>query len=270
MAAELKEKDPQRKVTLIHSRDRLLSAEPLPDDFKDRVCSILRDDGVTVILGQRVVDHQAIETCQDKHTWHLTLADNTQITAGHIMSAISKCVPTSSYLPQEALDHEGYVKIHPSYVFTSLTLASTNNYRCQFQSNIPNRGRHFAIGDIASWPGIKRCGGAMLHGHFAATNVHQLMLSESIGSKPEFMALQVAPPVIGLALGKTAVTYNQIEGTRSGEDLMASMFGEDMGNTGMYSLFVARERLTSCSMLELHAVRRAMSSLALVGGTKAS
>lgn len=120
MAAELKEKDPQRKVTLIHSRDRLLSAEPLPDDFKDRVCSILRDYGVTVILGQKVVDHQAIGTCQIKRTWRLTLANNTQITAGHIMSAISKCVPTSSYLPHEALDHEGYVMIHPSYVFPFL------------------------------------------------------------------------------------------------------------------------------------------------------
>lgn len=90
------------------------------------------------------------------------------------------------------------------------------------------------------------------------------MLSECIGSKPEFMALQVAPPVIGLALGKTAVTYNQIEGTRSGEDLMASMFGEDMGNTGMYSTFRTKESLTMCSMLELHAARRALSSLAFL------
>lgn len=109
---------------------------------------------------------------------------------------------------------------------------------CQFQSSIPNAERHFAIGDISSWPGIKRCGGAMMHGYHAATNVHQLMLSEHIGSKPEFVSLQTGPPMIGLALGKTAVTYNNVEGTRSGEDLMEAMFGEDMGNTGMSLLLL--------------------------------
>ena len=236
MAAELKEIDPHRKVTLIHSRDLLLSAEPLPDDFKDCVSTILREAGIEVILGQRVIDHQAVDD-GEKRTWHLTLANNTVIKASHVMSAISKCVPTSSYLPQEALDQEGYVKIHPSYD-SRPTLAFTRQQlttcRCQLQSNIPNAEHHFAIGDIASWPGIKRCGGAMVNGHYAATNIHQLMLSECTGSKPDFFNLQVSPPVIGLALGKTAVTYNTIEGTRSGEDLMASMFGEDMGNTGMY------------------------------------
>lgn len=68
-------------------------------------------------------------------------------------------------------------------------------------------------------------------GHYAATNIHQLMLAQRSGVKPEFMTLQQTPPVIGLALGHTAVTYTPVEGTRHGEDLMASMFGEDMGHT---------------------------------------
>lgn len=134
--------------------------------------------------------------------------------------------------------------------------------RCQLQGSIPNVERHFAIGDIASWPGIKRCGGAMMHGYHAATNVHQLMLSEHIGSKPEFISLQAAPPMIGLALGKTAVTYNTVEGTRSGEDLMEAMFGEDMGNTGMSPSaypFLSICGLTVFSMLEFPAFGRAMS-----------
>lgn len=122
MAAELKELDPQQKVTLIHSRDRLLSAEPLPDDFKERVCSVLQGAGVQIILGQRVIDHKAVETTGEGRTWHLTLADGTGIRAGHVMSAVSKCLPTSSYLPEDALDHEGYVKIHPTYVSSFLCL----------------------------------------------------------------------------------------------------------------------------------------------------
>ena len=241
MATEIKELNPNQKVTLVHSRDRLLSAEPLPDDFKDRVCDILRETGIEVILGQRVIDHKAVETNDERRTWHLTLADGTQLKAGHILSAISKCVPTSTYLPQDALDQEGYVHIHPTYAtLPLLSLTYANEHRCQFKNNIPNAEHHFAIGDLASWPGIKRCGGAMLHGNYAATNAHQLMLSESIGSKPEFMSLQVSPPMIGLCLGKTAVTYTSIEGTRSGEDLMASMFGDDMGNTSMYKLTPGR------------------------------
>ncbi|XHG07529.1 hypothetical protein AWENTII_010668 [Aspergillus wentii] len=216
MAAELKILDPQQKVTLIHSRDLLMSAEPLPDDFKDRVGSVLRESGVEVVLGQRVVDTTAVDIERGRRMWNITLADGTKVTAGHVLSAISKCIPTSSYLPKDALDVEGYVHIHSSL---------------QFQEKIPNAEHHFAIGDLASWPGIKRCGRAMHMGHYAANNVHQLMLQQATGIKPEFLTLQEAPPMIGIALGKKAVTYNPVEGTRDGEDLMASMFGEDMGNT---------------------------------------
>lgn len=107
----------------------------------------------------------------------------------------------------------------------------------------------------------------MMHGYHAATNVHQLMLSEYIGSKPEFISLQAAPPMIGLALGKTAVTYNTVEGTRSGEDLMEAMFGEDMGNTGMYLLHIfsfleyVDVDADGLSMLEFPAVGRVMSRI---------
>lgn len=68
-------------------------------------------------------------------------------------------------------------------------------------------------------------------GHYAGTNIHRHMLAECIGGKPSFMTLNPFPNVIGLALGKKAVTYTPDEGTRDGEDLMGSLFGEDMGNT---------------------------------------
>ncbi|THC99561.1 hypothetical protein EYZ11_000930 [Aspergillus tanneri] len=221
MAAELKELDPKQKVTLVHSRDRLLSAEPLPDDFKDRVTSVLREAGVEVILGRRVIDTTAVETEGEKQAWNLTLSNGTQIKAGHVMNAVSKSVPTTSYLPQDALTQDGYVNIRSSL---------------QFPTNIPNADHHFAMGDIASWTGIKRCGGAMHMGHYAATNVHQVMLSERFNIKPEFTTLNNFPPVIGLALGNTAVVYTPDEGTRDGEDLMTIMFGEDMGYTSRFIL----------------------------------
>jgi pyruvate/2-oxoglutarate dehydrogenase complex dihydrolipoamide dehydrogenase (E3) component len=114
MAAELKMLEPQQKVTLIHSRDRLLSSEPLPDDFAERACSILREGGVEVILGQRVMDTTAVDADGDQRMWRLTLGDGRQITTGHVLSAISRCIPTSTYLPPQTLNEEGYVKVHPS------------------------------------------------------------------------------------------------------------------------------------------------------------
>ncbi|KNG88504.1 putative apoptosis inducing factor [Aspergillus nomiae NRRL 13137] len=214
MAAELKELDPQQKVTLVHSRHRLLSAEPLPDEFAERVVSELREQGVEVILGQRVIDTTAVEGEQGKRTWDLTLANGTKLRAGHIMNAVSKSSPTSSYLPKDALTEEGYVKIRPNL---------------QFANPVPNAEYHFAVGDIAQWAGIKRCGGAIHHGHYAGTNIHQLMLAEATKGKPEFMNLIHYPPVMGLALGHTAVSYTPDEGTKHGKELLGALFGEDMG-----------------------------------------
>ncbi|KAJ5167551.1 FAD-dependent pyridine nucleotide-disulfide oxidoreductase [Penicillium canariense] len=216
MAAELKMLEPQQRVTLVHSRDRLLSSEPLPNDFAERVDSILREGGVKVILGQRVVDTTVVDTESNQPTWRLTLGDGRQITTGHVLSAISRCIPTSTYLAPQALDETGYVKVHPSL---------------QFSGNIPNAEHHYAVGDLAAWPGIKRCGGAMHMGHYAAMNIHQQMLAEVRGDKPSLKTLNPFPSVIGLALGKKAVTYTPDEGTRDGEDLLTSLFGDDMGNS---------------------------------------
>ncbi|KAF7125666.1 hypothetical protein CNMCM5793_001905 [Aspergillus hiratsukae] len=212
MATEIKMLYPQLQVTLIHSRERLLSAEPLPDDFKDRVAAVVRETGVELILGQRVVGTIAVEEKMGR-IWRLTLADGRVIKAGHVLSAVSRCSPTSSYLPPQALDDEGHVRIQPSL---------------QFPSPIPNASHHFAIGDLAAWSGIKRCGAAMHMGHYAGYNIHQLMLAECVASKPAFQELQEIPPMIGLCLGRTAVSYHPVDGVKDGEDILASMFGDDM------------------------------------------
>ncbi|GLI72153.1 hypothetical protein PoHVEF18_000321 [Penicillium ochrochloron] len=216
MAAELKMLEPQQKVTLIHSRDRLLSSEPLPDDFAERTCSILQEGGVEVILGQRVIDTTAVDAEGDPRMWRLTLGDGRQITTGHVLSAISRCIPTSTYLPPQTLNEDGYVKVHPSL---------------QFSADLPSAEHHYAVGDLAAWPGIKRCGGAMHMGHYAAMNIHQQMMAECSGGKPTLKTLNPFPAVIGLALGTKAVSYTPDEGTKHGEELLTSLFGEDMGNS---------------------------------------
>jgi thioredoxin reductase len=115
MASEIKTIEPWQKVTLVHSRDKLLSAEPLPDDFKERSLDILKETGVEVVLGQRVIDTTAIQSDGEPTSWKLTLSSGQQITAGHVITAISRSTPTSGYLPSAALDEDGYVKIDTSY-----------------------------------------------------------------------------------------------------------------------------------------------------------
>jgi hypothetical protein len=101
----------------------------------------------------------------------------------------------------------------------------------QFSGDIPSAEHHYAVGDLAAWPGIKRCGGAMHMGHYAAMNIHQQMMAECSGNKPNLKTLNPFPAVIGLALGTKAVSYTPDEGTKHGEELLTSLFGEDMGNS---------------------------------------
>ncbi|KAJ5925338.1 hypothetical protein N7454_007977 [Penicillium verhagenii] len=215
MAAELKILYPEQKITLIHSRARLLSSEDLPDDFAERALSILREENVEVILGHRVIETTAVDS-GTKRVWRLTLADGQQLTTGLVLSAVSQPVATSTYLAPEALNDKGLIKIHPSL---------------QFSGDIPNAEHHLAVGDLAAWSGIKRCGGAMHMGQYAANNIHQHMLAECTGVKPAYMTLTPFPNVIGLALGKKCATYSVDEGTKYGEDLMDVMFGKDMANS---------------------------------------
>ena len=56
MAAELKLVHPSKAVRLVHSRGRLLSSEPLPDEVKDKTLELMRDAGVDVLLNSRVTE----------------------------------------------------------------------------------------------------------------------------------------------------------------------------------------------------------------------
>lgn len=70
-------------------------------------------------------------------------------------------------------------------------------------------------------------------GQYAANNIHQRIIAQQDGGKPTYQELKPFPAVMGLALGHKAVTYSPAEGTKDGEELMAQMFGEDMGNSSM-------------------------------------
>tara|TARA_R110002060_G_scaffold27857_1_gene37780 strand:+ start:313 stop:681 length:369 start_codon:yes stop_codon:yes gene_type:complete len=116
MAAEIKMVQPTQKVTLIHSRDKLLSSEPLPDDFKDRSAEVLVEGGVELIVNERVTENVEVELTDGSPRYRLTLSSGKQIFAGKVIFAVSQSVPTTTFMPESTLDANGFVKIHNTYV----------------------------------------------------------------------------------------------------------------------------------------------------------
>lgn len=216
MAAELKLVHPNIKVTLAHSRSKLLSSEPLPDDVKDRSLELLRDSGVEVLMSHRLATTEEIKDDRGNKCRRVTFTNGHTLLVDQVSMAISRSVPATTFLSETTLDDEGYVKIRSTL---------------QFPADSPNAADHFAIGDLVKWSGIKRCGSAMHMGYFAASNIHQKMTETSTGAKPTFSELDEIPPMIGLAVGKSAVSYWPSSGMSSGEDVMQLFFGDDLGFT---------------------------------------
>lgn len=213
MAAELKTVLAGTRVTLVHSRDKLLSSEPLPDECKDKALELVRDAGVETVLGRRLAGTEEV-TREGKSVTEVTFTDGQKMDASVVIMAISRSVPSTEFLPKEALEEEGLIKARPDL---------------RFAGEVPNADVHFGIGDAIKWSGIKRCGGAMHMGYYAAHNIHELVLEKLKGTAPKFLELGEIPPMIGLAVGKKAMSYSPGQGVDAGEEVMRVFFGDDLG-----------------------------------------
>ncbi|KAL6852203.1 hypothetical protein J3F83DRAFT_562399 [Trichoderma novae-zelandiae] len=216
MAAELKHVKPHLRVTLVHSRDKLMSSEPLPDDCRDKALEMVEETGVEVLLGHRLASSTKVEAPDGSSKYEVEFTNGHKMTASVVIMALSNSIPTASYLPPSATDAEGYVKIVPNMSFEP--------------NGTPNAASHFCAGDVAKWSGIKRCGAAMHGGHYVAHNIHQSVLQQHDAQhQPRFQHLQEIPPMIGLAVGKKAVAYSPDGGLISGADVMQAYFRDDLG-----------------------------------------
>lgn len=217
MAAELKAVLPAVRVTLAHSRSRLLSSEPLPDECRDKALELVRDAGVEVVLGRRLARTEEVtrEGGGGRPVTEVTFADGHKMDASVVIMAVSRSVPSTEFLPREALEEEeGLVRARPDL---------------RFAGDVPNADVHFGVGDVIKWSGIKRCGGAMHMGYYAAHNIHELVLERINGTAPKFLELGEIPPMIGLAVGKKAMSYSPGQGVDAGEEVMRVFFGDDLG-----------------------------------------
>jgi len=75
---------------------------------------------------------------------------------------------------------------------------------------------------------IKRCSGAMHMGQLVAQNVHQRIIQKLTGREPTMRDLEEFPPMIAVAVAKSAVAYAPQTGVEWGGDVLQAYFGDDM------------------------------------------
>jgi NADH dehydrogenase FAD-containing subunit len=194
----------------VHSRSEVLSNEPLPSEVKEKVRSVLEEEGVNLALGNRA----SVKELPDGK-FEVSLADGKVLTADAVLNTTTKGTATTQFLPAECLNDEAEIKI-------------TSNL--QFSSDTPNAKSHFGVGDVVEWSGIKRAGGAMVMGQLAASNVYASILNSESNSEQFTLAeLPVYENVIGIAVGKQCLTYDKTNGIKCSEQLLKDYFGDDLG-----------------------------------------
>ncbi|KAK3185583.1 hypothetical protein K4F52_005683 [Lecanicillium sp. MT-2017a] len=119
VAAELKLVMPHLKVTLVHSREKLMSSEPLTDECKQRALEVLRRANVDVILNRRFVIQEPIKTPDSTGKYQVNFSDGSHMQASAVVMAISNGVPSTHFLPTTALDEQGYVRIRANRATSS-------------------------------------------------------------------------------------------------------------------------------------------------------
>jgi len=134
------------EVTLVHSREKLLSSEPLPDDVKDRSLELLGQAGVHTLMSHRLDRTEEVQDAQGNNCLKVYFTNGHTMLADKVIMAVSNPTPCTAFLPSDVLNSKKYVRIQPTLALLSDT---------------PHGEGHFAVGDITHWSGIKRCGGAM-------------------------------------------------------------------------------------------------------------
>jgi apoptosis-inducing factor 2 len=223
MAAEVKNNYPECEVVLVHSRDRLLSAEKLPDDFKDKVLESLTEHGVQVMLGRRVVGEEQADVKTDGFAKLIKLSPGGEslFCDEVIYSSGGGNKANTGFMPGKLVDEQGCVLVRPTLQFAT-------------GDGSPNTEAHFAIGDAASWSGVKRVGGAQSMAGIAATNVVNMMLDAEDGAESrhavasELASCPEFEPRMSLALGATVVVFRPPNHVKWGKELKGRVFGRGL------------------------------------------
>ncbi|KAJ1663134.1 hypothetical protein IW140_005319 [Coemansia sp. RSA 1813] len=193
MAADIKCDFGEKRVILAHSRALPLPG-PFSDAFRGQVVDILKDIGVDVMLGQRVVNQSPDSSINNEVAteggYSLTLADGRQITA----DCVIRCLGTSTGSTKQLIDLPvpESAGAEPLFGPHGIRVKDTMQIDCPLYPNI------YACGDICARNNVKLAGVAMYGGYVAARNIARsvLRINEQLEKSPQF------PSKIMLLLGK--------------------------------------------------------------------
>lgn len=113
MSAEIALACPSKKVVLVHSREELLSSEPVPVEFKEKVRQLLSLANVEVQLGKRVVRHESFTSETGMPVEKLVLRNGEVLDGGKVIFCTARPAPNAQFLPMDCLDEHGHVKVNP-------------------------------------------------------------------------------------------------------------------------------------------------------------
>lgn len=112
MSAEIAHACPSKKVILIHSREELLSSEPVPGKYRERVRQLLDRANVEVQLGKRVDKHETVPSETGASVERLTLRTGEVVEGGKVIFCTARPAPNTQILPADCLDEQGCVKVN--------------------------------------------------------------------------------------------------------------------------------------------------------------
>lgn len=227
MVAELKVHFAEKEIILIHSRNQLLSNEPLSDEYKSIALKLLREQGVEVLLNTRL-EHDKANPSDNSRSLVLSTGDS--LTCDKVIYTAVQQGANTNFVPKALTEEKrGCVKVRDTF---------------QFVSNFPNADVHYAVGDAAHWPStIKRCGPAQSQGKHAATNIIASLIALEDGNDISEAELESCPPskaTMTLAIGEQAIGMRK--GLSYGKGVKMGAFGTGLGIDGTLASLGLRPR----------------------------
>lgn len=111
-ASEVKLHFSETRVVLVHSRQEVLSNEPLPSEFKKRSLQRLHDLGVETMLCRRLVEcKQCLRPDKVRKYTQLTLDNGHSFQADVVIDTTKKHIPNTDFLARTWLGEQAYIPV---------------------------------------------------------------------------------------------------------------------------------------------------------------
>jgi thioredoxin reductase len=111
MAAKIRLEYPHSEVILVHSRDRLLNAEPLPDEYKAKALELLELTGVKVKLGNRLTSETAVESLSGSSIKEVTLSNGETIACDRVIYTATQSGANTEFMLGKGVDSNGCILV---------------------------------------------------------------------------------------------------------------------------------------------------------------